>query len=67
MATHEERFRALLAEWGIEPNTSDDDWTQEPGWIHLAAGTGNVDGYTGFVASFRFNEDGSFKDMGVWE
>lgn len=67
MATHEERFRALLAEWDIEPCTDPSEVDQDEHRVSLAARYGNVRGYGGFLAVFNFNEDGSFEDMGVWE
>lgn len=66
--THKERFLELLEEWGIEPCTDSDYVNQDnPNSISLVALHGNVKGYGGFVADFDFNEDGSFKEMGVWE
>lgn len=61
--THEERFLELLKEWGIEP---DKEWTEEPGRIVLVAGTGGMLGWGEHTLQVKFNEDGSFQNMGAW-
>lgn len=65
--THEQRFRELLAAWGIIPSTNEMEWDLSEHRVVLAAREGNVEGYMGFGCIVEFNDDGSFKDMGVWE
>lgn len=64
--TDEEKFRALLAEWGVTP-ADPETWGISPHSVMLVAGEGNVGGYMGFEVTFGFNDDGSFDDVGVWE
>jgi hypothetical protein len=38
-----------------------------PSWVELHAGYGNVEGYSGFHATFMFDDDGSFQELHIWE
>lgn len=36
-------------------------------FVVLAAKTGNVQGFKGFYSTFEFDDDGTFKSLGLWE
>lgn len=60
--TDREALLALLDRFGIQPapETTELD-------VILREGEGGVGGYMEFFAEFRFDDDGSFKFLGVWE
>lgn len=56
-----ERLKALLTDFDVV-------FSEGVGAITIEAQTGPKNkGYTGFVAIFSFEEDGSFSDVGLWE
>lgn len=57
-----ERLLALLRDFGVTPDISDDGCG-----VRLLADSGGVEGWTGFFCDFDFNEEGKFKGVGVWE
>jgi hypothetical protein len=65
--TDKDKVIALLKELGIGYADRYGETFETTNDIYLIAGEGNVDGYGGFCATFEFNEDGSFKKLGIWE
>lgn len=69
MQSQKEKLLELFNDFGIiysvNPNTYRLDVTTND--IVLEAREGNVEGYSGFQCVFTFNEDGSFKSVGVWQ
>lgn len=71
MTTDKEKLEALLKEFEITP-INPDNLMWAPGYatgndLMLASGVGGVEGYSMFYCLFKFDEDGSFKSVGVWE
>lgn len=66
--TDREALEQLLARFGLEPyaggNTFIDPADDE---IVLVAKEGGVEGYSNFHARFRFDDDGKFETLGIWE
>lgn len=58
--TDKERLLELLKSFNITPELQDDDVT-------LTAGVGNVEGYSYFFCKFKFDENGTFQLVGIWE
>lgn len=67
--TQQERLTALFKEFGIEPIENPE--TRGNGAsnfdIILHEGIGNVYGHTNFYCLFRFDKQGNFISVGVWE
>lgn len=59
--TDREALMALLDRFGLTPehNKYDD--------IVLMAHSGGVEGYQGFHCNWKFDENGQFRGLGVWE
>lgn len=65
--TDYEKLRALFTEFGIGYDQGFSKDSREM-FITLEAKCGaKVDGYSGFVADFVFDECGGFDRVGVWE
>lgn len=57
-----EKLITLLKEFGIEAELDEDNN------IFLVAGSQEkIKGYSMFHVIFNFDEDGKFKNMGIWE
>ena len=65
MTTDQDKFCALMAEFGLVPEKSDEG--AQGTRFTLERPQPNVVGCASSVAIFSFNLDGSFKDIGVWE
>ena len=58
--THKDKLEALLKEFDIEPVIKGNN-------VILEEGVGNVDGYSGFITQFEFDDNGKFLRVGAWE
>lgn len=71
--TDRERFLALLKDFGITPQLPGDPMVDmgtdppEGNGVHLVANHGGVEGYTGFLCRWEFDDEGRFKGVSVWE
>lgn len=61
--TDRDKLLGLLNDFGITPKNDPD----HPDWVRLEEGHGNVTGYYDFYAIFKFDSDGEFTEVGVWE
>lgn len=64
--TDKEKLENLLKEFGIGYNLNPDGNYIDHS-IVLEADYGNVEGYPGFIAGFKFDSNGKFEYVGVWE
>lgn len=77
--TDREALEALLSRFGLTPYTGQrmdnvpnpdarpDVEPPEPDEVILVAHVGGVEGYSNFSARFTFDDEGSFKSLGIWE
>jgi len=67
--TDREALLALLDRFGLAAYEGGDSEVKAPGSdeVMLLAHHGGVVGFTGFRATFTFDADGAFKDLGIWE
>lgn len=63
--TDREALLALLERFGLKPSAEKE--YEQVSTVALAADEGGVGGYSGFVAVFDFNTDGTFKALGLYE
>ena len=62
--THLEQFKEMLISIGYELEIEVEGNKQV---ITLSSNRDKVHGYTGFVATFEFKEDGSLDNIGIYE
>jgi hypothetical protein len=77
--TDREALEALLSRFGLtpysgqpmddvpNPDARPDVELSEPNEVVLTAQEGGVEGYSGFIARFTFDDEGNFKSLGIWE
>ena len=68
--TDRQRLIDLLDNWGVGYRHAPSlDLKEEPdeGDVVIEAYLGNVEGYSGFYTVFEFNDDGTFRSVGIWE
>lgn len=71
--TDREALEELLRRFGLQPFTGQDKnaWSDvEPPTedeVILLANVGGVEGYYDFLARFKFDADGKFESLGIWE
>lgn len=73
MATDKDKFIALITEFGLTPAvdvvSTGGEFSGPSGFtkITFERPQPKVAGYKGFLATFAFNPDGSFKEIEIWE
>ena len=73
MKTDYEKLKELLESFGVGVEAGETSrysvGCKPKEFLELACleGASKVVGYSYFYTSFRFNKDGSFKNMGAWE
>jgi hypothetical protein len=68
--TDREALLALLKRFELTPHERNDGKALPPvaeRQITLAAKHGGVEGYSGFEATFDFDESGKFQRLSIWE
>jgi len=63
---NKEQFKAVLEAWGVEYE-EDYDVDEKIEIIRLKVGNKKVVGYWDFVTEFNFDQNGNFKEIGIWE
>lgn len=58
-----QKLRALFDGWEVPYTEEDNVITLEAGWND----EGKVTGYAGFVTCVTFDENGGFRNIGIWE
>jgi hypothetical protein len=58
--TDKEKLENLFMEFGL-------GFSENKQQINLEVGFTKVDGYSGFCVKFNFDDNGNFKDAGIWE
>ena len=65
--TQREQLMALLESFGLTPAPPDRRHGESPLIVELVAGVGGVEGYHDFFVEWEFKDDGSFKEVAIWE
>ena len=67
MKTDQERFLELMHDFGVVLDDSLPNKINESSFDIYVDRCEKIIGYTGFVATFTFDENGKFKTVGIWE
>lgn len=60
--TDKDKLKTLFDEWEVPYTEEDDILTIKAGWENE-----RVTGYADFITCFTFDENGGFKQIGIWE